>query len=71
MELHEKIHRRLKPFVVEGRIAEPSLVSGPAGEFSVMVQALERGWGRLVLERDLRAALSDVEARVELSLAHH
>lgn len=73
MELEDKIRRRLKPFVVEGRIREPDIrnVAGqdPEGSFEIDVAPKERAFARSELERDLRAALSDLAPLISLRMS--
>jgi hypothetical protein len=72
MELEDKIRRRLKPFVVEGRIREPAIrsVSGDeaGGAFEVDIAPEEKAFAPSNLERDLRAALSDLAPLISLRL---
>ena len=73
MELEDKIRRRLTPFVVEGRIREPAIrsVTGhdDGGSFEVDVAPKERAFAPSDLERDLRAALSDLAPLISLRLS--
>ena len=71
MELEDKIRRRLKPFVVEGRILEPAIrtVSGVDDRFEVDIEPKTKGFEPANLERDLRAALSDLAQTVSFRLA--
>ena len=72
MELEDKIRRRLTPFVVEGRIREPAIRSvadqNSGGSFEVDVAPKERAFAAGELERDLRAALSDLAPLISLRL---
>ena len=72
MELEDKIRRRLKPFIVEGRIREPSIRSmagsAPAGSFEIDIAPEQKAFEPTNLERDLRAALADLAPLISLRL---
>ncbi len=73
MDLEDKIRRRLKPFIVEGRIREPSIrsIAGPAttGSFEIDVAPERKAFEPTNLERDLRAALADLAPLISLRLS--